>query len=76
MLETYKAKLRGDHILWNGEVPDAAKTNVEVEVYITILADDAMTGAKRPAGLAAGEFVVPDDFDNPLPAEILFGFEN
>jgi antitoxin (DNA-binding transcriptional repressor) of toxin-antitoxin stability system len=29
----------------------------------------------RPAGLCAGEFVVPDDFDAPLPAEILESFE-
>lgn len=25
----------------------------------------------RPFGLCAGEFVVPDDFDAPLPEEIL-----
>lgn len=25
----------------------------------------------RPYGLAAGEFVVPDDFDDPLPDDIL-----
>lgn len=30
---------------------------------------------KRPFGLCAGEFVVPDDFDDPLPAEILDAFE-
>ena len=29
----------------------------------------------RPFGLAKGEFVVPDDFDAPLPDEILDGFE-
>ena len=29
----------------------------------------------RPFGLAAGEFVVPDDFDTPLPEEILKSFE-
>jgi antitoxin (DNA-binding transcriptional repressor) of toxin-antitoxin stability system len=29
----------------------------------------------RPFGLAAGAFVVPDDFDAPLPDEILGGFE-
>jgi antitoxin (DNA-binding transcriptional repressor) of toxin-antitoxin stability system len=31
--------------------------------------------ALRPIGLAAGEFVVPDDFDDPLPDEILDQFE-
>lgn len=29
----------------------------------------------RPAGLAIGEFTVPDDFDDPLPEEIIRGFE-
>lgn len=29
----------------------------------------------RPFGLCAGEFVVPDDFDAPLPVEVLSGFE-
>ena len=29
----------------------------------------------RPIGLAAGEFTVPDDFDSPLPDEILRAFE-
>lgn len=31
--------------------------------------------ASRPYGLAAGSFVVPDDFDDALPEEILRGFE-
>jgi antitoxin (DNA-binding transcriptional repressor) of toxin-antitoxin stability system len=29
----------------------------------------------RPIGLASGDFVVPDDFDDPLPEHILAGFE-
>ncbi|PZO15937.1 MAG: prevent-host-death protein [Leptolyngbya foveolarum] len=29
----------------------------------------------RPAGLCAGEFVVPDDFDEPLLEDILKTFE-
>ena len=33
------------------------------------------TEALRPVGLAAGEFVVPDDFDDPLPDEVLDAFE-
>ena len=32
-------------------------------------------GAVRPAGLCAGEFVVPDDFDDPLPEDVLDRFE-
>ncbi len=29
----------------------------------------------RPFGLCAGEFTVPDDFDDSLPEDILSGFE-
>jgi antitoxin (DNA-binding transcriptional repressor) of toxin-antitoxin stability system len=29
----------------------------------------------RPYGLAAGQFRVPDDFDEPLPPEIIEQFE-
>jgi antitoxin (DNA-binding transcriptional repressor) of toxin-antitoxin stability system len=29
----------------------------------------------RPFGLCAGEFTVPDDFDQPLPEDILKAFE-
>lgn len=28
----------------------------------------------RPFGLCAGDFVVPDNFDEPLPEDILDGF--
>ena len=31
--------------------------------------------APRPHGLCAGEFSVPDDFDAPLPEDIIAGFE-
>jgi antitoxin (DNA-binding transcriptional repressor) of toxin-antitoxin stability system len=30
----------------------------------------------RPFGLCAGEFIVPDDFDSPLPEDILADFES
>jgi len=29
----------------------------------------------RPIGLAKGDFVVPDDFDDPLPEDVLELFE-
>lgn len=29
----------------------------------------------RPYGLCAGEFEVPEDFDAPLPDDILYAFE-
>lgn len=31
--------------------------------------------ARRPFGLASGDFVVPEDFNAPLPEEILREFE-
>jgi hypothetical protein len=44
---------------------------------VTILDDspEPRDRSLRPFGLAAGEFVVPDDFDEPLPADILALFE-
>jgi antitoxin (DNA-binding transcriptional repressor) of toxin-antitoxin stability system len=35
----------------------------------------AMAKQPRPIGLCAGQFTVPDDFDRPLPEEILQEFE-
>ena len=35
----------------------------------------AGVGGPRPFGLCAGEFVVPNDFDAPLPEDILQDFE-
>lgn len=33
------------------------------------------TETLRPVGLAEGEFVVPEDFDDPLPEDLLDAFE-
>lgn len=35
----------------------------------------AESGQLRPYGLCEGEFVVPDDFDDPLPDDLLDAFE-
>ena len=37
---------------------------------------DVTGTAPRPFGLCAGEFQVPDDFDAPLPEEIIADFES
>lgn len=34
----------------------------------------ADTREQRPAGLCAGEFTVPEDFDAPLPEEVIADF--
>ncbi len=35
----------------------------------------ALQAGPRPFGLCAGEFTVPEDFDAPLPEEVLRAFE-
>lgn len=76
MLETFKAKLHGNRIIWSEETPDSVKEGDEVEVIVTILSKEPERSPRRPFGLAKGEFVVPDDFDGPLPDEVLADFEN
>lgn len=75
MLETYKAKLHGDHLIWQDGTPESVLNGETVEVIVTVL-DEPQANELRPIGLAKGEFVVPDDFDDPLPEEILADFEN
>jgi antitoxin (DNA-binding transcriptional repressor) of toxin-antitoxin stability system len=36
---------------------------------------ERVTDTARPTALAAGEFRVPDDFDEPLPPDVLDSFE-
>jgi prevent-host-death family protein len=36
---------------------------------------EAMRNEPRPFGLCAGQFTVPDDFDAPLPDDVLREFE-
>ncbi len=42
---------------------------------VTILENEQPGKHLRPFGLCAGEFVVPDDFDDPLPDEMMKAFE-
>jgi hypothetical protein len=74
MLETYKATLHGDHIVWQDDVPDAVVNAESVEVIVTVMETNGKK-RRRPFGLAKGDFVVPDDFDDPLPEEVLREFE-
>jgi hypothetical protein len=41
---------------------------------LTIL-DPAPLSGSRPIGLAKGQFTVPDDFNAPLPEDVLQAFE-
>jgi len=53
------------------------------ETLVVIKADKAIAELRpisalkqsRPYGLCAGEFTVPDDFDAPLPEDLLNAFE-
>ncbi len=76
MLQTYKATLNGNRLEWNGEAPDEAKSRENVSVIVTILEEETVAKDLRPFGLGKGEFVVPEDFDAPLPDEILASFES
>lgn len=43
---------------------------------LTILSGEAaLHQSPRPFGLAKGEFIVPKDFNAPLPEDVLRGFE-
>jgi len=45
------------------------------ELKLLAPVEDGATRSQRPYGLAKGKFVVPDDFDAPLPEDILRDFE-
>ncbi len=53
------------------------------ETLVIVRADKAIAELRpiasspqlRPFGLCKGEFTVPDDFDDPLPEDILSAFE-
>ncbi len=56
--------------LWRLAHAQAAQQMMEIEL-------PPITSSKqlRPYGLCAGEFTVPDDFDAPLPEDLLSAFE-
>ena len=56
----------------NGETLIILKTGKPVAELRPIVSSPK---ERRPFGLCAGEFTVPDDFDDPLPEEITREFE-
>lgn len=54
---------------------EAASLPPHRRVLVAILESQDVLAAQRPFGLCEGEFVVPEDFDAPLPTEILDAFE-
>lgn len=57
------------------ELLEAIQLNTSHRAIVTILDDKSAVKMARPHGLCAGEFVTPDDFDEPLPEEIVSAFE-
>ena len=65
--------------------PDALLDRVEAGEHLVVVRGgrpvaelrpvSAPPPGPRPFGLCAGAFTVPDDFDAPLPADILRDFE-
>ena len=51
-------------------IPDGQEILIDIQEIETL----PLT-KMRPSGLCEGEFVVPDDFDAPLPEEVLQDFE-
>ncbi len=76
MLETYKAKIHGDKIEWETDAPKTLRKDKFVEVFITILEKDSEAKEPRSYGLGKGDFVMPDDFDTPLPEKVIPSFTN
>lgn len=60
----------------HGSLPFGCPIEVVDDVNpLQVWVKELPTEALRPIGLAEGEFIVPDDFDAPLPEEILRDFE-
>jgi len=72
MLRTVEAIIDKEGIV---ELLEAIKLDTSHRAIVTILDDETVLNATRPFGLCAGDFVVPDDFDEPLPEDILSAFE-
>lgn len=53
--------------------PDYPLTNEDID---RIVESYRQQNKQRPIGLAKGQFIVPDDFNDPLPDEILDLFNN
>ncbi len=65
----FETTVESDGKLLLDNLPFKAGESVEVTIRTPRLTQ------RRPFGLCAGEFVVPDDFDDPLPEDILRDFE-
>ena len=51
MLNTYKAILKGDHLEWNGEIPEEVRQDLSVVVLVTILEEKSQRGRRMAEAL-------------------------
>jgi len=59
----------------NVQLLEPVKLAGKRRALVTIFEDEPVVDAPRPYGLCKGDFVVPDDFNDPLAEEILQAFE-
>ena len=58
------------------QIPEANRLPKNGKALLTVLeGEKGGNSVERPFGLAKGEFVVPDDFNAPLPGDVLDSFE-
>ncbi len=57
------------------ELGEELQVIVDGKVMIELKPVNKLGEKQRPYGLCKGEFVVPKDFDEPLPQDILADFE-
>ena len=68
--QTVEVEIDHGHIL-----PKGAESLPEKASGLLTILTPAPSSQPRPAGLARGQFIVPDDFNAPLPEDILRAFE-
>ncbi|MBE9195853.1 type II toxin-antitoxin system Phd/YefM family antitoxin [Synechocystis sp. LEGE 06083] len=76
MLNVTVEEMQRDPLKYLRQV-EAGETLVIVRFDKPIAELKPITSGKqlRPFGLCAGEFTVPDDFDDPFPEDLLSAFE-
>ncbi|HEY53604.1 MAG TPA: type II toxin-antitoxin system Phd/YefM family antitoxin [Caldilineae bacterium] len=72
MLRTIEATIDKEGTV---DLLETVKLETSHRAIVTILDERVALNSSRPFGLCAGEFAVPDDFDEPLPEDILSSFE-
>lgn len=71
-MQTYQAIIEKDGAI---RLLEPVHLTGPYRAIVTVL-DTAPEIGLRPYGLCQGDFVVPDDFNDPLPEEILEMFED